>query len=164
MMSKSLLFFLTPFILWAHGTEVHTQKSEVPKLEPSKEELLKSSYNEINASYIKSVKPIFEAKCFDCHSNTTNFPWYASLPGIKQLIEHDIKEAKSHLDFSDDFPFISHDTPVNDIKALMKTAQEKSMPPLRYRLMHSKSQLTDSEVQTIQKWSKESLERLQTTE
>ncbi len=49
----------------------------------------------INARYESSVKPVFQKSCFDCHSSQTKYPWYAGLPGVKQLIASDIQEAKS---------------------------------------------------------------------
>ncbi len=93
---------------------------------------LKQKYTQINKLYIKTVKPIFKKSCFDCHGNTTNYPWYYKVPGVKQLIDSDIKESKKHLDFSKDFPFISHETPLKDLDAIGKSVNNNSMPPFRY--------------------------------
>lgn len=48
----------------------------------------------INQEYLKTVKPIFQKSCFDCHGNTTVYPWYYKVPGVKQLIDNDIDEVK----------------------------------------------------------------------
>ncbi|MBK9039223.1 MAG: heme-binding domain-containing protein [Bdellovibrionales bacterium] len=59
----------------------------------------------INELYKDKVKPIFQKKCFDCHSQNTQYPLVLQIPGARQLIDGDIEEAKEHLDFTNDFPF-----------------------------------------------------------
>ena len=76
------------------------------------------------------MKPIFQKKCLACHGTGNTLPWYASIPGPKQLIQNDIKEAKKHMDMSQDFPFLGHGTPKDDLKALKKTIKKETMPPV----------------------------------
>ena len=59
-------------------------------------------------AYRAEIEPIFKAKCFDCHSSSTRHPWYYKVPGVRQLINSDVKEAKEHLDMSQGFPFQGH--------------------------------------------------------
>lgn len=154
---KSLLFILLALsttTIWAHGNEDHSEPiKEV--LSAHRDSLMNgknSSFDVINKMYLKEVKPLFRRACFDCHGAATNYPWYYKLPGIKQLIDSDIKTAKSHLDFTADFPFKSHDTPLNDLNAISKSIKNKTMPPFFYGIMHNKAKLTDKEIQTIQIW------------
>ena len=164
-MNTIVLFLLTFTIQnsWGHGGEDHSKKKS-PKVvhnsivADSKE--LEVVYKKINTSYLKKVKPIFKKSCFDCHSSQTTYPWYYKVPGVKQLIDSDIKEAKSHLDFSNDYPFISHDTPENDLKSIEKSISKKIMPPKKYLWMHNNAKLSQQEVEEIKKWIKESLEAL----
>ena len=109
-------------------------------------------FDAINSSYQVTVKPIFQTKCFDCHSNQTRWPWYHSLPGIKQLLEQDAAEGREHLDLSDDFPFGGHGSPIEDLDAIDKTLKDGSMPPWKYKLMHRSSRLTAEEKQIILDW------------
>lgn len=115
---------------------------------------------EINKAYLKDVKPIFKKSCFDCHSNTTHYPWYYKIPGIKQLIDRDIIEAKTHFDFSQDYPFISHDSQINDLLALSKSIKEENMPPFEYVLMHNETKISAEEKNIIEAWIKQSLKKL----
>ena len=164
-MNTIVLFLLTFTIQnsWGHGGEDHSKKKS-PKVvhnslvADSKE--LEVVYKKINTSYLKKIKPIFKTSCFDCHSSQTNFPWYYKFPGVKQLIDSDIKEAKSHLDFSNDYPFKSHDSPENDLKSIEKSVSKKTMPPKKYLWMHNNAKLSQKEVEEIKKWVKESLEAL----
>ncbi len=106
----------------------------------------------INTKYMEKIKPIFQNKCLPCHRGTTNFPWYHAIPGVKQLIDHDVKEAKERMDMSNDFPFKGHGAPKEDLKALTDEVQSGEMPPMRYRVMHWDSGLTKEEKQIILDW------------
>lgn len=158
-------------MLYGHGTEVHSEKNieEQPKVisEVAKDvveletiDVKKMTYEAINKDYLKNIKPIFQSKCFDCHSNRTKYPWYYELPIIKSMIDGDIKEAKTHIDMSNDFPFLSHETPMNDLKSIKKSIQEGHMPPLRYILAHWDARLNDREIESIVSWSEKSIEQL----
>lgn len=155
-----LLYALSiPIMLLGHGGEKHETQVEVPKKVVIQQDN-KDIYADINNKYLKDIKPIFEKKCFDCHSNKTKYPWYFKLPIISGVIENDIKKAKEHLDFSNDFPFISHDTPQKDLVSILKSAEKKSMPPFQYRIMHSDSKITDEDIKIIKAWVDSSLEQI----
>ena len=155
-----LLFaFTASSHVWGHGGEDHSKDVKQPKVvKPNVE--IEEKYIKINQEYIKTVKPIFKKSCFDCHGNTTVYPWYYKVPGVKQLIDDDVNEAKSHLDFSKDFPFISHGTPIKDLDAINKSINNESMPPFRYQIMHGDKKLTKDEIKQIKKWIRESKELL----
>ena len=162
------IFILTLIVFtfqdsWGHGGEDHSKKKSPEVVHDSIEsdsKEVEEIYKKINTSYLKKIKPIFKKSCFDCHSSQITYPWYYKVPGVKQLIDSDIKEAKSHLDFSNDHPFISHDTPENDLKSIEKSISKKTMPPKKYLWMHNNAKLSQKEVEEIKKWIKESLEAL----
>lgn len=149
-------------VVTVHAHENHAQTAPETDKNPmtaSEEEVLKR----INAEYVKEVKPIFQKSCYDCHSSSTNYPWYAKLPGAKQLIEKDIRESKEHLDLTNDFPFGGHGTPVEDLEAISKSVNDGSMPPFRYRLMHPKSGLSNEEKSLVSRWVEKSISELRSS-
>ncbi len=111
----------------------------------------------INELYLNEVKPIFKRSCFDCHSSSTTYPWYSQIPGVKQIIASDVKEARRHLDFTNDFPFSGHGNPADDLRAINDEVQKGDMPPLRYRILHSTSKLNDDEKAAVKAWIEKSL-------
>lgn len=115
---------------------------------------------EIGDSYLRSIKPIFERKCFDCHSAFTKFPWYYKVPGVKQLIDRDIQNARRHIDFSSDFPFLSHGTPIGDLRDIAEEVKENEMPPWNYKLIHWGSALTAEEKSAVLEWVQKSIAAL----
>ena len=140
---------LIGFPLWAHERHHDTQTGMQEPI------AAKAASVRINEAYLYNGKPIFQAKCFDCHSALTRYPWYYRLPGAKQLIDRDIREAKKHLDMTRDFPFEGHGTPAEDLEAIAETVKKSTMPPWRYRIMHRGSALTDSERRIILQWIQE---------
>ena len=172
-MSYTLSVFLIVFfnlnLVYGHGNEIHQNVKVLNDVEldedgfeivsdaPSKETLEK-----INGNYRANIKKIFEGKCLSCHGVPDSLPWYYSLPGVKQLMDSDMEEAKKHMDMSNDFPFGGHGSPTDDLSALSKTIKNDDMPPLKYRVMHWDSKLTKAEIQAVDKWIEESQKRLNT--
>ncbi len=153
----------TPTWVFSHGGENHV-KSIVKKEPQTKSQDIdtrKEAYQKINDAYLVDIKPIFEKKCFDCHGDLKKSPWYYKVPGIKQMIDYDMREAKEHIDMRKDFPFVSHESPLKDLKSIKEIGLEGGMPPLRYILGHWDARLSEAEKKSIVKWSSESIKRLQ---
>ncbi|MBY0385979.1 heme-binding domain-containing protein [bacterium] len=143
----------------AHNSEHgghQEQKHET--ISDSKEQIL----NKINEEYIAQVKPIFQKSCMNCHGSLTKYPWYHILPGAKQLIDYDVRESKIHLDMTNDFPFGGHGSPIEDLEAIKKVIDKKTMPPFRYRALHWSSALKTEEIKTIYTWIERSSQELET--
>jgi hypothetical protein len=147
-----LVMFLLPAAAKSHQGANHGKSKSLP----SSGEKEQAMFTRVNEIYVSHVKPIFQKKCFDCHSNQTRYPWYFSLPGVKQLIAKDVREAKEHLDFSRDYPFEGHGTPREDLEAIERSIHDGTMPPLRYRILHPGSGITPEERLNIQRWIEES--------
>ena len=111
---------------------------------------------QINSLYQKTVAPIFEQKCFDCHSTKTKYPWYYNLPIVKQWMDSDMQEAREHFDFTGGFPFKGHHPASKQPSTLAESVSEGDMPPWDYRLMHKGSSLTEEEKKIILDWAQSS--------
>lgn len=152
-----LSFFLIPQLSFAHGGKDHT-KSESKVLKQT--DTFQDAYKSISESYKSKVEVIFQTKCFDCHSEKTKYPWYYSIPGVNLIMNSHIKEAKSHLDMTEGFPFKSHETPLNDLIELKKTIVRGSMPPWYYKPFHEDSEITAEEKEVILNWIELSIKKL----
>lgn len=115
----------------------------------------------LTQGYDQVVRPTIEAKCVDCHSSRTHFPSYYKIPGVKQLIDRDIAQARRHIDFSSGFPIVQD-------RALLKKSltdlrgeiDESEMPPLLYRIMHPATKVNDIERAAILTWIDDLLKAL----
>jgi len=158
-----LLFCLILFICIAPLAFAHEGESHEPMPQHGgqpKGTFPKEILEKINESYLKNVKPIFQKSCIDCHSNQTKYPWYANIPGAKQLIASDVAEAKTHLDMTEDFPFKGHGSPAEDLEAIRSSVVDNSMPPFRYWILHSGSRIDGKEEKTVLEWVDSSLKWL----
>lgn len=84
-----------------------------------------------------------ERACFDCHSNRTRWPWYASVAPVSWLVQRDVDEGREKLDFT---AFDPRKEPVADaVKEAAETVTKNEMPLWNYRLMHPEARLTADE-------------------
>lgn len=156
---RALLFLtlLIPQISYGHGGIDHSKADgKVPK----QNDTFQDAYKSIGEQYKSKVEVIFQAKCFDCHSDKTNYPWYYSVPGVNLIMNSHIKEAKSHIDMTEGFPFKSHMSPREDLIELKKTIVKGSMPPWYYKPFHKDSEITSKEKEIILDWIDTSLNKL----
>lgn len=151
-----VLFLLT---LAAYAHRNHDHSSSTPPIPAPKVDA--ADLSQINVAYQREVKSIFQVSCFDCHSNETRYPWYSNFPFAKSLIAEDIVEAKKHLNMSGGFPFQGHGNPKEDLEAIREAIRDESMPPLRYRMMHWGSSLSEEEKAAVFQWIEESLKFLE---
>ena len=61
---------------------------------------------------------------------------------------------------SNDFPFGGHGSPENDLRSIEKSIDKDNMPPLRYKIIHWESSLTQAEREEIKRWITSSLKLL----
>lgn len=85
--------------------------------------------------------------CFDCHSNETRWPWYASIAPISWRIQTDVNLARARLDFT---AFDSANAKVAEAAALAAgTVARGDMPPQDYILMHPEARLAGADKETL---------------
>lgn len=77
--------------------------------------------------------------CFDCHSNETQWPAYASIAPASWLVHRDVNEGRSVLNFSE-WP-----RPQEEAAEAAEAVLEGEMPPRAYTLAHSHARLSATE-------------------
>ena len=122
-----------------------------------------SVYATINNNY-QTVRHIFRKSCFDCHSDATKYPWYHVLPFIGGMIDDDIKEAKEHLDLSNDFPFGGRATQIERLREIREEIADGDMPILSYRFMHWGLLIEGKKQDSVFLWIDESIRLLKQLE
>jgi len=146
----TILFTLLSFSSFSHKGIIHKTKDKAKSKTSNKS--VEESYEKINRDYIDNVKVIFANSCFNCHSSSTEYPWYYKFSFAKKVIDTDVEEAKIHLDLTNNFPFKGHGTPLQDLDAIKSSIDEDTMPPLRYKLLHPSSALSDNDKKAVYEW------------
>ena len=47
------------------------------------------------------TRELIHRACFDCHSNETVWPWYSNVAPVSWLLQRDVNEGRSHLNFTE---------------------------------------------------------------
>ena len=99
------------------------------------------------------VRSILRAKCADCHSAQTQWPWYARFAPVSWLMESDIMEAQEQMNLSqwESLP----DEEILTLRAeIAGVARAHVMPPFQYRVAHREAAITDDDVKVLRDWSR----------
>lgn len=98
------------------------------------------------------VLTIFENACYDCHSNSTRYPWYVYLQPVGWMLAGHVKNGKINLNFSE-FGSYSTRKQANKLRAIATSIEESSMPLPAYEMMHKTAKLSDGDKKLIMDWA-----------
>src|SRR5512140_1641603 len=70
------------------------------------------------------VKEVLKTSCYDCHSNTTHYPWYSFIQPAAWWMASHIKEGKADLNFSE-FGSYTKRKQRNKLQAIAKSIQDE---------------------------------------
>jgi mono/diheme cytochrome c family protein len=90
-----------------------------------------------------STRVLAARACFDCHSNETEWPWYASIAPVAWLIQWDVEAGRQALNYSE------WDRRQKAGAESAKTVQKGEMPPWYYTLFQPKARLTPAEREAL---------------
>ena len=90
-----------------------------------------------------SARTLARQACFDCHSNETEWPAYASIAPVSWLVQHDVDEGRTVLNFSE------WTRPQKEAKEAAAEVREGEMPPTAYRLIHPHARLSAADLDQL---------------
>ena len=102
-----------------------------------------------------SILKILKNSCFDCHSNHTNYPWYAQTNPVYWWLNHHITEGKRELNFTE---FATYTSKQKDKKLaeIAEQVEEHEMPLPSYTWVHTDAKLNGQEIKSLAAWAKTS--------
>ena len=86
-----------------------------------------------------TTRALAKQACFDCHSNETEWPVYASIAPASWLVQHDVDEGRAVLNFSE------WQRPQEEATKASEELVEGEMPPAAYLLMHAHARLSTAD-------------------
>lgn len=104
----------------------------------------------------QEVSDIVLDKCMACHSRNYDLPFYAKIPGIRQIIEQDYRDGLRAMDLNQELVEAAKNRPVGEVAvAKMEwVVLNDTMPPAKFTVVHWGSRLTDKDKETILHWAK----------
>ncbi len=107
----------------------------------------------------QEVLAVLKSSCYDCHSNHTNYPWYAHVQPIGWLLADHIKEGKAELNFSE-FGSYPLRRQIAKLKGIENSIRDRTMPLSAYTLMHQDAKLSREDRSRIIAWSQKTRKSL----
>ena len=116
-----------------------------------------NSKNEMNAMSTVTEIPvevtkIIQTSCADCHTNSTNYPWYSEIAPVSWYLAQHVKEGKEHLNFSE-WTTYNKDQQEHIINDLKEVLNDREMPLKSYLLIHKDTKLTENQYQIMYDWA-----------
>jgi heme-binding protein len=105
------------------------------------------------------VMSMLRQACFDCHSDETRWPWYSLVPIASQLIDRDVKDGRAQLNWSR-WPEYNAFDRADMLDKVCQLATTHTMPPLRYRMLHSNARLSATDLIDLCDWTRLEADRL----
>lgn len=98
------------------------------------------------------VQVILRKACYDCHSNTTNYPWYANIQPVYWWLDHHVREGKDELNFSE-FGAYTVKRKIKKYTEIAREVTEGKMPLDSYTWTHKDAKLSKDEAQLLINWA-----------
>ena len=99
----------------------------------------------------EEVRAILQAKCYDCHSNQSDWPWYSYVAPISWWIANHVEEGRREVNYSE-WGKYSERRKEEKIEETYDEILDDLMPIKSYRITHPDSKVTEEEFIIIEKW------------
>ena len=106
-----------------------------------------------------SVQQILKTSCFDCHSNNTRYPWYASIEPVGWYLNSHITDGKEELNF-DEFGTYVLKRQYGKLRQLQRQVKEDEMPLPSYLLIHRDAVLSPGQKALLLSWASSIMDTL----
>jgi hypothetical protein len=100
----------------------------------------------------ENVQQVLKISCYDCHSNTTYYPWYNKIQPVAWFLEKHVTEGKSELNFSE-FASYPPYRRYKKFKEIQEQVKEDEMPLLSYTIPHRNAILNAEQKSALINWS-----------
>lgn len=94
-----------------------------------------------------ATRDLAQRACFDCHSNETRWPWYASIAPMSWRIQSHVTEGRGALNFSAFEP--GNEQTAEAAGEAGEAVSKGEMPPRDYLLLHPEARLTPEEKRAL---------------
>lgn len=119
----------------------------------------KNAGEEIAAKQITAIQPvpedvqqILKVSCYDCHSNTTKYPWYQKIQPVAWFLNDHIIEGKKEINFSEFATYATYRR-YKKFKEIQKQIKEDEMPLFSYTIIHRDAVLSAEQKSTLINWA-----------
>lgn len=91
---------------------------------------------------------ILKRSCFDCHSYSTKYPWYARMPIANLILGHHVEEGREELNFSR-WDTFSPKKQVRKMGESLRHVKKKDMPMASYTWLHQDARVSKADLDLL---------------
>ncbi len=105
----------------------------------------------------EDVMTTLRRSCWDCHSNETDWPWYAYVAPMSMRVAQHVEMGREHVNFTewDSYDAEELDEAYEDIA---EEIEKGGMPLSDYLLVHRDAKLTKSDRERLVSWAESARE------
>jgi hypothetical protein len=130
-MTKKIIFGVLALLLAAQFIRIDKTN---PSVDQSKDFITLSKPN-------AEVELLLKESCYDCHSNTTAYPWYTNVAPVSWWLKNHINEGREHLNFSE-WANYTAEQQAHKLEEMEDEIKEGEMPLSSYTITHSNANLS----------------------
>lgn len=106
-----------------------------------------------------SINHILQRSCMNCHSNNTDYPWYANVQPFGWWLSYHIQNGKEELNL-DEFAGYSGRRRISKLRSMKDQVRDGVMPLRSYTWMHKEARLSDAQKLQLTDWLKTTIDSL----
>jgi hypothetical protein len=106
-----------------------------------------------------TVASVLRNSCYDCHSNSTDYPWYSNISPVSWFLDMHIRRGKEKLNMGE-FGLLEKRRKVSALSEICEVVESGSMPLKSYQVMHSKARISEREVESVCGWAESAALRI----
>nr|WP_315032117.1 heme-binding domain-containing protein [uncultured Chryseobacterium sp.] len=99
----------------------------------------------------EKVQSILRNSCYDCHSNSTNYPVYSYIQPLSFYLENHIQKGKEELNFNE-WGSYSRRKQSNKLEAIAHQVKQRKMPLSSYLYLHQDAKMSEENIREIIHW------------
>jgi hypothetical protein len=105
------------------------------------------------------VLTVLKTACFDCHSNSTVYPWYANIQPVAWWLADHVNDGKKHLNFSE---FTTRKIAVQNhkLEEVIEQLKEGEMPLNSYTWIHKEANLSPEQKNLLINWAQTTMDSI----
>jgi hypothetical protein len=105
------------------------------------------------------VQQILSRSCNDCHSNSTQYPWYSKVTPFNWFLAGHIEDGRRELNFSV-WNTYSRDKKEKKLEEICEQVEHAAMPLPSYLWIHHDAVLSESDSRLLCDWSRAEAARI----
>jgi hypothetical protein len=99
-----------------------------------------------------TVLALMKVACFDCHSDSTRYPWYNQITPVNWWLKNHINEGKRHINYSH-YVEGSYKRKIKHLEETAEQVEKHEMPISSYLWIHKDARLSDAQRKLIIDWA-----------